>query len=201
MTKQELYNIIEKNMRAVKEDYDYSTGKSFDLAISNLKGGDMMPERGRFHDDGNRNEYNSKLEAHKREAMDAVNAYLAGLTKTTAAVPSAEALRAVQMFSLLDPGTLTKEDYAKRIDAMMTEYGQDSTTYETLRGLAKKAGIDDFRPHKDIMARDAASYLAKNVAGFFDGNRSNNTLHDSQPSDGQITFTLMTIESDLGDLE
>lgn len=201
MTKNELMQILEKNMNATRSDRGAMLSKSFKEKIERSPAGSALPRRDVFHDAENREEYNARIEMRKKEALEAVNAYLGGLSKSAAAVPSEEGLRAVQMFALLDPGTLTKEDYAQRVDALMNEYGQDATTYETLRGMAVKAGIKDFKPHKDIVARDAAESLVRDVSGFFDGIHELGYPNDTPVSAGRISFTLANIESNLGGLE
>ena len=201
MTKTELMKILEKNMTATKAAREALTGKSFNEKVARSPEGSGLPKRGVFHDDENRQAYNARLDECKKEALEAVNAYLGGLSQSTATGPSEEGLRAVQMFALLDPGTLTKEDYAQRIDAMMNTYGQDATTYETLRGMAVKAGIKDFKPHADIVARDAAESLVRDVSGFFDSIHEQGYQNDRPVSDGRISFTLATIEGNLGGLE
>ena len=195
MTKTELKQIIEKNMRGVKSDYDYYTSASFEWAVKNTRAGEKLPERGVFHEDIFRGEYNEAVKQKKHETMEAVKTYLDGLSKKAAAVPSPEALRAVQMFSMLDPGSMTKTEYARRIDSMMKEYGKDAITYETLRSMAGKADIHGYPVHKDIAVMEAADSLVTNVQSFFDKAVSTGNMHDKGPTDVSISFTLGFIDS------
>jgi hypothetical protein len=200
LSKNELYKLIETNMRAVKEERDHRTEDSFNIAVGRLQPGQMLPKRGRFHDRENLDGYNNFLEEKRRETAAAVREYLDGLKKDAVAGPSEDALRAVQMFALLDPSTLTETEYARRIEGMMTEYGKDPTTYETLRSMASKAGIHGFAPHEAIVKRNSADTLETTVNGFFNSCHSFGGDNEHVATDGSISFSLMAVESALDGL-
>ncbi|MBR2759739.1 MAG: hypothetical protein IKD66_01090 [Solobacterium sp.] len=197
--KHQMIDAVEKAMRNAKIAHDEKTEKSWQLKVTRLSPADKVPPKGKFYDQAAKDAYNAKLMQYAADAEKAVSDYISGIHKVTVKVPSEEAVRAVQMFSMLDAGTITKEDYAQRVDDMMNQYGQDSAvTYETLRSMAMKAGIHDFKKHPDIVQRDAMQSVQRNVHNFFATRYVDSFSADNPIDDAAIAFTMMMIKQDAG---
>ena len=200
MTKDKLISIIEKNMREVKAAHDAYTNASWESKLRNLPAGAITPKKGEFYDEENKQAYNEKVRSLRHAAEAAVEEYASDISLKVSEAPSDAALRAVQMFALLDPTSTTQNDYAQRINDMMNRYGSSSITYETLRGMAVKAGIYNFKPHEEIRARQALEDIPRNVDSFFNVATAL-TNNSGNVTDGKIDFTIAGIKNLLDVIE
>lgn len=192
MFESDLISVIEKNMKDVKAAHDEYTDRSWKAKLETLTAGEVTPRKGVFYDDQNKNAYNNRVRELKRSTATAIDKFSRGISSEVSEAPSSEALRAVQMFSMMKPDTMSKEDYAQRIDDMMNRYGDSLVTYETLRSMAAAAGIHDFKPHKEIQARNSLEDLSRNVNRFFDGAIALNN-NPGNVSDAAISFKVSFI--------
>ena len=185
---------INEAMKKTKEAYDHYVNESWLRKANSTPDYKPVPKRGQFYDSENKEKFNAALTENQNKAMKAVHEYIDQLSREKVATPSAEALAAVQMFAMMDPGSLTKSEYADRIDEMMTKYGDSPITYETLRSLAAKQGIRDFKEHPLMAEKESARAMEDSIKSFF----RNHALSDSQNStditDGEISFISLALD-------
>ena len=197
-TKTDVMSTISKNLRAAKEAHERYTEKSWNAAVANRRYGQPIPKKGVFYDDDNRLAFNSELDALRRDTELTISEYEKGLSKLSATEPSEEAVRAVQMFSMMDPGTMNREEYGKRINDMIAEYGDNSLTYDTLRSLAVKNGVVSIAKNPTMEAREALESVKTSVHSFFARNTALNNEKEVGLSAGAISWMEMRMNDALG---
>ena len=199
--KQEVIDTIEKNMKAVQTSYNELAEASWHKKIESLEPYKPTPKKGCFYDDESKTEYNNKVATYKDETLKVINDYISSVEMAASDAPSEEALRAVQMFSLVDAGSMDQETYANLIDALMNRYGSSLVTYETLRSFAQKAGIMDFKEHPELAAPQSAEEVERLVCRYFDSAKVLSFESEKNISDGMITLTLASIKNNLKVIE
>lgn len=197
-TKTEVMNKISKNMRAAKEAYERYTEQSWNSAVAKVRPGQPMPKKGVFYDNDNRLAFNDRLDDLRRDTEITINEYAKGLSKLSAKQPSEEAVRAVQMFSMMDPGTMSREEYSQRINDMIAEYGDNPLTYDTLRSLAVKNGVASITKNPTMEAREALESVKMSVHGFFTRSVATFNGRETGLTDGAISWMEMQMNDALG---
>ena len=156
------------------------------------------PKKGVFYDNDNRLAFNDRLDDLRRDTELTINEYAKGLSKLSAKQPSEEAVRAVQMFSMMDPGTMSREEYSQRINDMIAEYGDNPLTYDTLRGLAVKNGVASITKNPTMEAREALESVKTSVHSFFARNVATSNGRETGLTDGSISWMEMQMNDALG---
>lgn len=197
-TKTDVMSKISANMRAAREAYKKYTEQSWNTAVTNRRHGQPIPKKGVFYDDDNRLAFNVELDALRRDTELTISEYAKGLSKLSAKQPSEEAVRAVQMFSMMDPGMMSREEYGQRINDMIAEYGDNPLTYDTLRSLAVKGGVVSIAKNPTMEARKALESVETSVHGFFARNKATANERETGLTDGAISWMEMQMNDALG---
>lgn len=181
---------VKEYMKELQKAYQATTADSWNKKVATLSPNDSVPKQGCFYDQENRDRYNAKCMELKAAALEQVQKYQDSIDTDIAQAPSEEALRALQMFSMLPPETLPNgTTYLRRINALSAKYGENALFMESLKGLAAKGGIS-IESHPAVRAYDDAETMKNAVSSFFE-NRvvfSGMLEPNSDISDASIAF-------------
>lgn len=164
--KKDTVKAIVKIFHDAKNAYDRFSNESWERKIKSLQPYEQAPPKGRFYDEESRKKYADALKDCKVRALDAVALYAGSLDYDLAAAPSEEALRAVEAFKLIDPKTVSIEDYTRRLNALNKAYGDNVTISSVLTTLGKEKGIHLER-HPSTIAYEDVDGMERTVSSFF----------------------------------
>ena len=193
MTKAALLDEVRKCMRGADVAFKEFTEASWQEKVNNTPDWEPMPKRGTFYDDVNREKYNDRINTLHKQAADAINSYVKDIAAQAVKAPTEEATRAVQMFSLMEPGTFPPGAYKVKVDDMLNKYGDNPMTYETIRSQAKKGDLH-YPEHPTTVARDKAAILAQSVDSFFMHRHAAKGGRGPEVIDGEVGFVLDAID-------
>ena len=185
---------VEGYIDAAKAAYDLYTARSFDQKVRTLAPGQPAPEAGVFYDDQNKEDYNTKIQDLDAAAADAIEKYIDTLATAAVTEPTEEVLRAVQMFVLIDPATITRTEFQTRVDDMIRRYGESMLTYETIRSFAARYKYI-IPEHPEAKERAGAAAIRANIRQFFDGCYVSAIENKAAISEGAIAFAKMALEN------
>jgi len=187
-------------MREAQSAYRDYTERSWSAKRDSLKPGEAIPKKGVFYDSGNREAYNNEVREQARRAHQTVAEYVSHNAKMLIKEPTEGELRAVQMFLLMEPDSMSKEDYQRRISDMMENYKESPMTYETLRTHAQKAGVY-LDPHPAVKAQEAGDTIIQSIDSFFASKILYGNQNEGGISDGEIAWMTGSIEGECSKIE
>lgn len=193
LDKDNLKRDLRKVMGELKEQYDTIAEQSWNDAVNKLQPGEPVPKRGTIYGPDNIQAFNSKRSELQKKANGMIEDFISSIKTQSAAAPSDEALRSVQMAALIDPDTVGREAYADMLDGLTLKHG-DLLSYEAIRSIAKKADINDFQPHQGVKALQAKHDLPRNVNNFFNSHSLSGGPNDKGISDGELSFVSLGID-------
>lgn len=194
LDKDNLKRELKKVMGELKEQYNTISEKSWNEAVSKLQPGEPVPKRGKIYGTDNIRAFNSKRNELQKKANGMIDEFIHSIKTQSAAAPSDEALRSIQMAALIDPDSVGREAYADMLDGLSLKHG-DLLSYEAIRSVAKRAGIDDFKPHQGVKALQAKHDLPRNVNHFFNNHYLTGGHNDKGISDGELSLVTMGIDN------
>ncbi len=168
---------ISKSVDAWNKTFEVLAEESRKETLNSLKPGQPVPPTKGINDN-HRAEWKEKTEKYRAEIMEQINGYESELIAKKTAAPSEEALRSVQMFALRYDPVKTKADPELReragneFDTLMTKYGDNYSTYQTLKEMAASGGIHDFKDHPVTIAHESVGSLRKNIDRTMDEYRT-----------------------------
>lgn len=182
---------INKAMDSWLDAYKRISNASRSEALNRLNPGESAPPTGKIYGDYNKT-WEKETEKYRNEIFEQLNEDKAEVMKKMTSAPSEEALRAVQMFSLRydpemiknHPESSVKENVANEIDMLMTQYGDNYATYQTLKEMADRGGIHDFRDHPIKTEMDNIQEFSESI----NRNMNSHTYINKELSDGYISF-------------
>ena len=154
------------------EQYTELSTKSRAEWMKGLKPGSTIPEDGRVYGEYWQNEFNEVTAKSLEAAMEVLDKEREVIRKVIAEAPSAEAMNVVELLKMRIPvekieDVKTREAIADEIDIFMSEYPNYSV-YETLKALAAKAGILDFKEHEVHKKIEILDQLEKHIYKYMD---------------------------------
>lgn len=127
---------------AFKTNYRLAASQSRDNYVLSLPAGSRVPSEMKFYDKASREQFEVKCQELRQKARSIIDAHIEEVKKQSAAAPSEEALRAVQMLSLRSRPT------EEEIDNILTVYGRDNpTVWRTVVGIANDHEIRGWAAH------------------------------------------------------
>lgn len=140
-----------------------------------MQAGRPVPEDGRIYGEYWQNEFSEVTDKSNKKALDVIVKGLASANGIITKAPSDDAVKVVELLKMRAPGEKienqdAREAFANEIDAFMNAYPNYSV-YETLKDIADKAGIKDFKEHDakkeleilDELERLVNRYISKSV--------------------------------------
>lgn len=198
MLKFTLSDNILKNMKAAKDAYDHFTEESWKAKVKTLKPGAPTPEHGVFYDEDNRIAFNKALLDFGADAKNTFKLFKNDLGLRTVAAPSADAERAIKVFSMTPAGD-NMPSYRAQVDNMVNAYGSNPLAHEAIRSIAAQNGVH-VEPHPAMRTQRSLADIEMNLNHFFDGN-SVHSLEAKAPFDsGSVAFTAAMIDDFLNEI-
>ena len=191
---------LKKIMGELKTQYDSIAEQSWNDAVNKLQPGEPVPKRGKIYGPDNVQVFNNKKSELQQRATRLIDDFINSIKTQSAAAPSDEALRSIQMAALIDPDSIGREAYADMLDGLTLKHG-DLLSYEAIRSVAKRAGIDDFKPHQGVKALQAKHDLPRNINNFFNSHHLSGGPNDRAITEGELSLVTMGIDQLIDGLE
>ena len=144
--------------------------------MKGLAPGSTIPEDGRVYGEYWQNEFNEVTSKSLAAAMEVLDKEREVIRNVISEAPSAEAMNVVGLLKMRIPGekikdVKTREALADEIDIFMSSYPNYSV-YETLKALAAKAGILDFKEHEAHKEIEILDQLEKHIYKYMDAKQA-----------------------------
>lgn len=149
-------NDVREKVKGVYEEwfnqYLQISDKSRSEWMKRLGPGSTIPEDGRIYGEYWQNEFSKTTSESQAKAIEILDKERKAVMEIMAEAPSYEAMNVVNLLKMRAPKEKlengdAKEALANEIDVFMTAYPNYSV-YETLKDIAVKAGILDFKEHE-----------------------------------------------------